>query len=125
MIGSDSQGTRVAINAGRDGASASIPVRGEGGLTGQDVTVGIRPEHMHLGSREPQEPTLDATVELLEQLGSTSFLYCALPGGEKLTVQVAGQVDKRAGDTVEVCFATRDAHVFAKSEGEPALERLH
>jgi multiple sugar transport system ATP-binding protein len=123
VTGADPQGTRVAADASPNNA-ATIPVRGEPDLVGQQVTLGVRPEHIHVRRAEPGELELSATIELLEQLGATSFLYCALPGGEKMTVQLAGQVSKRAGDTVEVCFPASDAHLFAKIEGEPALERL-
>ncbi len=124
VTGVGQDGVRVATNANPQRATATIPVRGEPGLVGQAVTLGIRPEHIHLRRSEPDELALSATIELLEQLGSTSFLYCVLPSGEKLTVQLAGQVDKRAGEQVEVCFPTNDAHLFANIEGEPAFERL-
>jgi hypothetical protein len=39
-------------------------------------------------------------------------------------VQVSGQVDARAGERVEVSFPSSRAHLFAKAEDEPALERL-
>jgi ABC-type sugar transport system ATPase subunit len=120
----DQDGVRVATNANPQRAAATIPVRGEPGHVEQTVTLGIRPEHIHLRRSEPDELTLSATIELLEQLGSTSFLYCVMPSGEKLTVQLAGQVDKRAGEQVEVCFPTNDAHLFATTEGEPAFGRL-
>jgi ABC-type sugar transport system ATPase subunit len=117
-------GVRVATDANAQRAVATIPVRGERDLVGQAVSLGIRPEHIHLRRSEPDELALSATIELLEQLGSTSFLYCVLPSGEKLTVQLAGQIQKRAGEQVEVCFPANDAHLFANTEGEPALERL-
>ena len=121
-VGTD--GTRISVDSSPERGAATIPVRGDPGLVGQSVTLGIRPEHIHLRTSEPDEISLTATIEQLEQLGATSFLYCALPGGEKLTVQLAGQVDKRAGETIDVCFPPRDVHLFAKTEGEPALERL-
>jgi multiple sugar transport system ATP-binding protein len=124
VTGVGQDGVRVATDASSPRDAAAIPVRGEPGLVGQNVTLGIRPEHIHLRRSEPDELALSATIELLEQLGATSFLYCVLPSGEKLTVQLAGQVDKRAGEQVEVCFPANDAHLFASTEGEPVLERL-
>ena len=67
---------------------------------------------------------MTATIALLEQLGATSFLYCTLPGGQKLTVQIAGQVARRPGDTHDVYFSADDAHLFTKDPGETALARL-
>ena len=101
-----------------------IPIRGEAGLVGQRITLGIRPEHIHLRRSGADELGLTATIELLEQLGATSFLYCALPSGEKLTVQVAGQIDKHPGEEVVVCFPASRVHLFGQTEAEPAFERL-
>ena len=40
-------------------------------------------------------------------------------------MQIAGQVDKQAGEEVEVCFPAGHAHLFAKTEDELALQRLN
>jgi ABC-type sugar transport system ATPase subunit len=114
-------GVRVAV-AGSNGP-ATIPVRGHA-EAGQELTLGIRPEHIELRKGGEGELALNATIELLEQLGATSFLYCALADGTKLTVQVAGQIEKHPGDRVEVCFPSDKAQLFEKSEEELALDRL-
>ena len=119
-------GVRVALAASPASASgAAVPVRGDGASAGTAVTLGIRPEHIALGRGGANDLSVDATIEQLEQLGATSFLYCSLPGGEKLTVQVAGQVHSRGGETVTVSFPATAAHVFLQADGEPALARLH
>jgi ABC-type sugar transport system ATPase subunit len=125
VAGVDGAGVRVTPNAAPNAApesTAAIPVRGAG--AGQAVTLGIRPEHIELRPAGPGELALRAEVQLSEQLGSASFLHCALPGGEKLTVQLAGQAGQRAGDNVEVCFPVRSAHLFSTAEGEPAFEPM-
>ena len=119
----DQAGAGIASDAIRAGAAA-IPVRGDAGLTGQEATLGIRPEHLRLQPKRAEDVAMTATIALLEQLGATSFLYCTLPGGEKLTVQIAGQVAKRPGDQLDVYFSADDAHLFARDEGETALARL-
>jgi len=124
VTGADRDGVRIATDANPQHVAAAIPVHADAGTVGQSVTLGIRPEHIQLRRSSTGELALTATIEQLERLGATSFLYCALPGGEKLTVQAAGQVDQRAGEEVEVCFPAGHAHLFAKTEGEPALERL-
>jgi len=117
-------GVRIKVDSNAQRGAATIPARGDPSLVGQTITLGIRPEHIRVHEGGAGEIELGATIEQLEQLGATSFLYCALPGGERLTVQVAGQVDKRSGEEINVCFPARDAHLFAKTEGEPAFERL-
>ena len=116
-------GVRVALDAGSAAsAGALLPVLGDGVVAGDAIDVGIRPEHLSLDVA-PDHVVLDATIDQLEQLGAASFLYCTLPSGEKLTAQAAGQVDHRAGDRVRVGFAPRAAHVFRRTEGEPALPK--
>ena len=113
---------RIAV-AGSNG-SAIIPVRGRATQVGRDLTLGIRPEHIELRKGDEGELGLTATIELLEQLGATSFLYCTLADGTKLTVQVAGQIDRHAGDRIEVWFPSSKAHLFEGTEAELALDRL-
>ena len=115
-------GVRIAV-AGSNG-SAIIPVRGRATEVGHDLTLGIRPEHIELRKGDEGELRLTATIELLEQLGATSFLYCTLADGTKLTVQVAGQIDRHAGDRIEVWFPSSKAHLFEMTEAELALDRL-
>ena len=121
----DADGVRVTLDAGADSAAAApVPVRGGSVVSGSKVTLGIRPEHIGLGEGGPGDLSVDATIEQLEQLGAASFLYCALPGGEKLTVHVAGQVQSHAGETVAVSFPASAVHLFLQTEGEAALARL-
>ena len=121
----DTDGVGVALDADRaDAATALIPVVADDIAAGAKVTLGIRPEHMVLGNGLPGHLTLMATIEQLEQLGATSFLYCALSSGENLTVQVAGQVHSRAGDSVTVSFPATAAHLFRQTEGETVLAPL-
>jgi len=121
-VGAD--GVLIAGDSTALKAATPIPVRGEAGEVGRQVTLGIRPEHIHLRQCGVDELGLTATVELREQLGATSFLYCVLPTGEKLTVQVAGQVDNHPGEKIDVSFPASRAHLFAETADAPAFERL-
>ena len=69
-----SDGT-VQVRTGRQGMASKV---------GHDLTLGIRPEHIELRKGDEGELRLTATIELLEQLGATSFLYCTLADGTKL-----------------------------------------
>ena len=89
----------------------------------EDVLLGIRPEHIALGATSAPSLTLMATIDRIEQLGAASFLYCALAGGEKLTVHTAGQVDLASGARVEVSLPVGATHVFDTSEAGSALPR--
>ena len=121
----DATGVRVTLDANPTGtAGTAIPVRGDDVAPGTKVTLGIRPEHIALGQGGAGDLSLNATIEQLEQLGAASFLYCALPSGEKLTVQVAGQVKSQVGEMVAVSFPAAATHVFLQAEGEGALAVL-
>ncbi len=79
---------------------------------GAALTYGIRPEHVRLA--DETEGTVPATAASVEQLGSESYLYCQLPGGQSLTVHHAGQTKARRGETVHLRFEAEAAHVFGE-----------
>jgi multiple sugar transport system ATP-binding protein len=119
----DPDGVRVSLGPGAADA-AKIAVRGSAAIVGRDMTLGIRPEHIDVRRAQVGDIALAATIEQLEQLGATSFLYCVLADATKITVQVAGQVEGRAGQQIDVCFPADRAHLFDASDGGLALERL-
>jgi len=106
------------------GGMATLPFRAHADLIGQNVTLGVRPEHVHIERSHEGELGLAATIELTERLGATSFLYCALADGTKLTVQVAGQAQGQPGERIEVAIPASKAHLFDPSEAGLALERV-
>jgi multiple sugar transport system ATP-binding protein len=108
-----------------DGIALRLPsmpdvrVAVSGGEKGQSVTLGVRPEHL-----SPAEQGWPLEVEVVEQLGGTSYLYGRLPSGERLVVSEAGQTRARPGDAIHVGAAEKNLHVFSASDGETALARL-
>ncbi len=54
------------------------------GMTGP-MTLGIRPEHLMLAGQET--PDFWLAIEIIEKLGSDSYLYGRLPDGTPLTVR--------------------------------------
>jgi len=104
-------------------APVRLPFRAGAHRVGDSLTLGIRPEHIDLRRGEGGEIGLTASVELLERLGATSFLYCALADGTKLTVQVAGQAEASLGGRIEVSLPAARVHLFDATEAGIALER--
>jgi multiple sugar transport system ATP-binding protein len=90
--------------------------------TGDPVTLGVRPEHLRVDGGQPG--TAEARVEATEQLGSDSYLYCALPEGQKLTIHHPGQTRIQRQDVVRVGFDPAACHLFRSGDGEPALPHL-
>jgi ABC-type sugar transport system ATPase subunit len=122
-VASPEAGTaRIALDALPGQTSPPIAVA-RGVASGTSVSLGIRPEHVRLERRNADADVigLTATIDRLEQLGATSFLYCKLANGELLTVQVAGQLAHRAGDAISVGLPIASVHLFEVSETAPAL----
>src|SRR5690606_18776992 len=65
---------------------------------GDQVKLGVRPEHVHVGPASGA--ALQASVDFAEYLGSTRYLYCYLSGGESVTVEQRDGRDYAAGEEV-------------------------
>jgi ABC-type sugar transport system ATPase subunit len=115
-------GARVALDAAPDTtAVAALPLRGSNATAQQPILLGIRPEHVTLGTAVAGSLHVMATIDRVEQLGAASFLYCSLSSGERLTVHASGQVRYAGGEQVTVNLPVTDTHVFAVTEAEAAL----
>ena len=82
------------------------------------VTLGIRPET--IGVSLDGEGDMTVAVQNFEQLGSVTYIYCAFPNGETLTVQIARQIPLKRGQTIGVTFETGSFHIFG-GEGDKAI----
>ena len=110
--------------AGRANGVDEIAVDGVGAIRldpplaapvpGAAVELGVRPEDVRIVDADAPVPVdaARATADGVEQLGSESYLYCTLEGGQTLTVHHAGQTRVRRGDAIGLAFDTRLAHVF-------------
>jgi len=92
------------------------------GYIGKEVVFGIRPENTH---DEPQNlerfanATVTAKVEVVEMLGSETFLYMVI-NGVNFTARVHPKTTTRPGDTIKVAFDMNSMHLFDK-ETEKAI----
>ncbi|MBF2735652.1 MAG: sn-glycerol-3-phosphate ABC transporter ATP-binding protein UgpC [Betaproteobacteria bacterium AqS2] len=78
---------------------------------GAKVTVGVRPEHVAIGTAAGCDPFAGA-VEINEQLGGESYLYCGCGLEEQVVVHSPGQNELRVGDRIELALPPGRAHVF-------------
>ncbi|MBP0616581.1 ABC transporter ATP-binding protein [Jiella mangrovi] len=101
-----------------EGRSFEAAVSPEGVAAGDTVTVGVRPEHLEIGTERGRP----VTVETIEQLGGESYLYCQDQSGRPITVHLSGQTRIKAGEEAKVFLPAEAVHVF-KEDGA-ALERL-
>ena len=75
-----------------------------------ELTFGIRPEHLSLDGPGPLLGQV--RVQLVEQLGGTSFIYAALADGQPITAQLDGQQRLSVGDVIPLRLDPRHAHLF-------------
>ena len=92
----------------------------EKGVEPQDITLGVRPEHIMLCSETALESHIKATVDVSEMMGSSIHLHVNAEG--KDVVIVLATVDLpaehrngfRYGDTVNFTFGANVVHLFGK-----------
>jgi sn-glycerol 3-phosphate transport system ATP-binding protein/multiple sugar transport system ATP-binding protein len=115
----------------RDGAAdvhgARIPLdRAVAAHAGDRVVVGLRPESWHLVN-PGTDNGVDLKVELVEALGSESFIYGVpvglapeegAPAQQRVTVHSDKRVRPDVGEVVRVVPEAGEAHLFAVDDGE-------
>jgi ABC-type sugar transport system ATPase subunit len=74
---------------------------------GANVRLGIRPEHLEAD----EGVALDVTIDVVEQLGSTSFLYGTTAGGEPIVAE-RRLGKERPADRTTLRFRPADARLF-------------
>ena len=79
-------------------------------LTSASVTIGVRPEDWVPGS----EGGLEVTVNVVEELGSESYLYCTAEGmgDREVVVRTEGLSSSQRGDRVNLIPKPETVHLF-------------
>ncbi|OZG74500.1 ABC transporter [Hahella sp. CCB-MM4] len=94
----------------KDGAQVKAYVDTSEVQKGQQVTVGIRPEHLFEG--RDLASSLTGEVKLVEHLGEVTYIYMNLADGTEVVVRGEGESEIRVGDKLEASFAPESVHVF-------------
>ncbi|MFN9504768.1 MAG: ABC transporter ATP-binding protein [Rubrivivax sp.] len=91
---------------------------------GDELTLGLRPEHLALAAPgDTADNRLPAEVAFVETLGSSTVAYARVNGiDEPLTCQLDGRLRPRRGEAVSLVLPPACAYVF-NAQGE-ALRRL-
>jgi len=90
-----------------------MPARSNELKPDEPVTLGVRSEHLELN---PQGQ-LQGQVLVAERLGSETYLYVQMEGGQMLTIATNGDSPARIHDRVSVQINGKDCHLF-NSAGE-------
>jgi multiple sugar transport system ATP-binding protein len=86
---------------------------------GQTVTLGIRPEDLRVGSgADSPDLSFDATVDVVEPLGSEILLDVAV-AGQSVVCRVEPSVKARTRDRIRLAFVPERIHFF-----EPKTEAV-
>ena len=72
------------------------------------MTLGIRPEHLMFQS----EGGIAARVQLVERLGSESYLHAETPDGQMLIAKVSGDADVEIGREIYLGMHEKYVHLF-------------
>jgi multiple sugar transport system ATP-binding protein len=98
------------------GHEFKLKTRKEVTKTSSGYELGIRPEHIRLGTPGDPNANLDGTVQILERLGNATIMYVDTPAGQ-IVVQNDGDVPTKAGDAVAVILDPSQAHLFSADSG--------
>jgi multiple sugar transport system ATP-binding protein len=119
FIGAPRMNFIAAKLAAADGG-LSLPIAGAAGLSfgvtelaakpGEEITLGIRPQHIRLAQSTGE--AVPASVRLVEALGSETIIHTDTEDGRRLVVVLQGQHRIAAGERVGLSFDKRDVHLF-------------
>ena len=91
------------------------------------VDVGVRPHHIHVV--EPHKGEFQARLDLIEALGSESYLYCTAldpdhpdQEGLRLIVRISGKSTYQLGDQVGLILNPENLHFFESDEEGRRIE---
>ena len=90
-------------------------------FTGSAIIAGIRPEDIKVANEQSNpQSIISARVELVESLGSESYLHLSY-NGMHMTARVLSETALIAGSTAEIELDTRKLHLFDAASGEALL----
>ncbi|OZG69990.1 ABC transporter ATP-binding protein [Hahella sp. CCB-MM4] len=94
------------------GPEYTLELDGSGLQNGEEVTVGIRPEHIQVTRAE--ESAFKVHLDVAEHLGADTYCYVKATSGETLTVRAPGDFEPSFGDQVGLQPELARCHLFDK-----------
>jgi multiple sugar transport system ATP-binding protein len=85
---------------------------------GQNLTLGIRPEHLHAA----KDGEITASVEVVEPMGNETHVTCLI-GSDELRLIEGADTGLMPGQEVRLGFDAAKAHLFDNATGERLPER--
>jgi len=91
----------------------TVPKTSSKASSGDEVTLGIRPEHLLIN--QDGDSSWESKVFVVEKLGSGTFLYLE-KDDEPLVVETEGDSNIKVGDTVKISFTASRCHLFGQDK---------
>ncbi|MEM0899002.1 MAG: sn-glycerol-3-phosphate ABC transporter ATP-binding protein UgpC [Pseudomonadota bacterium] len=118
FIGSPKMNFLNAKVSGFDDGKASVKLNdfdadirvnaGDGLQTGQEIRVGLRPEHFSTDG----DASLETRIDVVEELGGVSFAYSGADTEEPLTIQIPAGSRPKPGEMMRAGFVSSNAMLF-------------
>ena len=89
-----------------------LPLRAPALAEGQDVVLGIRPEHLLVSA----DGAVHGDVQVAEPLGTETLVFARI-GGRELTTKCDGRLVPRAGERLRFALDLEHLHVFDRATG--------
>ena len=89
-----------------------------------EFTLSIRPENLRIDETAAASKSFEATVDVVEIIGSDNFIYLEV-GGRECRVRSSSDVEPAEGETVTVTFSEGDLHLFDRTTGEAIVHGHH
>ncbi len=122
------KGIRFVENAGA--FDIPIPTSYQKALSGsprRSVTLGLRPEHIHLkqtGASKKTAAPVRATVEVVEPMGNEIYLYCSTQKDkEQFVARIATVREPAVGKAIDLTFDLGSIHLFDSETGEKIVAK--
>lgn len=92
------------------GTKIVLDDQGQKFADGQNVTLGVRPEHITIGGKNDGE--LKGTLRVAEYLGSETMFYASMADGADLSVKADGLASAKQGSVIKFGLAAKACHLF-------------
>jgi lactose/L-arabinose transport system ATP-binding protein len=109
VVEGDARGAVVELEA-TEGTRLVQPLSGPAPEPGSRVVVGVRPEHF--GDAGTGAADLAVSVDIVEHLGGTSFIYARTAAGGELVIQRNAE---QAADATAMTVSIRKSYLFDES----------
>jgi multiple sugar transport system ATP-binding protein len=85
-----------------------------------EYILSLRPENLVVDNEAPASESFEATVDVVEVIGSDNFLYLDV-AGQECRVRAPVEVEPSEGETVRLTFEESDIHLFDRDTEDAVL----